>query len=120
MVTASVVLSTFTPAWSAYVGLLFIWVVMRWPTGLSGMTPRDVLARANGWGLATAIGIIFLIGMTYHWVTEVGAGMPPELALLGLRVDVSQAAHWWLAACVTAVSIWVLSAQSQSREGVKT
>ena len=118
MVTASVVLSTFTPAWSAYVGLLFIWVVMRWPTGLSGMTPRDVLARANGWGLATAIGTIFLIEMTYHWVTAVAAGMPATLDILMVSVNVSQASHWSLAIAFTAVAYWLASrGRTASREG---
>ena len=121
MVAAMVILSTYTPAWLLYVGLLFVWVVMRVPGGLSGMQWWAGLRwRSLPAFAGLVLGAIVLIEMTYHWVTEVGAGMPPELALLGLRVDVSQAAHWWLAACVTAVSIWVLSAQSQSREGVKT
>jgi hypothetical protein len=91
------------------------------PGGLSGMQWWAGLRWRSLPAFAGLVfGAIVLIEMTYHWVTEVGAGMPPDLALLGLRVDVSQAAHWWLAVCVTAVSIWVLSAQSQCREGVKT
>ena len=120
MVAAMVVLSTYTPAWLLYVGLLFVWVVMRVPGGISGLQWREDLRWRSLPAVAgLVLGVTVLIEMTYHWVTEVGAGMSPELVLLGLRVDVSQAAHWWLAACVAVVSIWVLTAQSQRGKGLQ-
>ena len=120
MVAAMVVLSTYTPAWLLYVGLLFVWVVMRVPGGISGLQWREDLRWRSLPAVAGLVfGVTVLIEMTYHWVTEVGAGMSPELVLLGLRVDVSQAAHWWLAACVAVVSIWVLTAQSQRGKGLQ-
>lgn len=114
MVAAMVVLSTYTPAWLLYTGLLFVWVVMRVPGGLSGLQWRHYIQwRTLPAMTGLLLGAIFLIEMTYHWVTEVGAGMPPLLTVLGIPLNVAQAAHWWLAGCTVAFCAWALGRQSR-------
>lgn len=123
MVLASVWLSSLTPAWLLYLGLLFMLVVIWAPQGLAGTlaalpralaqdglrdSARRAAARAGKLAGALALllaGAITLVEMLYHRL-HADAGAPP-LRLWGLALDVQAPAPWLGAAALAALGLWL-------------
>ncbi|WP_119157574.1 branched-chain amino acid ABC transporter permease [Caldimonas tepidiphila] len=106
MVLSSVLLSTWTPAWQLYLGLLFLAMVMWAPGGIAGLAAAALrLAARGGWrplapaGLAlaaaalpAALGAAALVEMIYHLQLESALG--PRLAFLGVTLDTGRPSAW--------------------------
>ncbi len=120
LVFSTVLLSEWTPAWQLYLGLCFLFMVMRAPQGLAGLlaqaaqrcraVPLSVwlpaaLARAAA-ALLALLGAGALVELVYqlqlHSVT--GGG----LDYLGLQLDTGSATDWLLAAASLLVGLALL------------
>lgn len=111
-VISSALLSEWTPAWPLYLGLLFLFMVMRAPQGLAGLIAQGwtlvrgrspalwlpgALARAGAGALAL-LGGCALVELLYR--LELEAVIGGEFRYLGLRLDSASPASWLGAAAV--------------------
>jgi branched-chain amino acid transport system permease protein len=131
MVLCLSLLSTYTPAWMLYVGVLFMGVVMFVPGGLSeGLLQRcQSLRRSVAWHrwwvgclrlwAATCVmtGMIVLIEMTYHLPQLSVLG--PQLTRMGWVLDVQDISPWWVSASMvlmgTGLHLWLRPPQDAQR-----
>lgn len=103
MVLALVWLSSLTPAWLLYMGLVFMVVVMAAPDGIAGWVARAWRARAFSWrgvgqlmaGGVMAMGLVLAVEMAYH--RQLSATLGNELVRGPLRLDTASAAPWLVA-----------------------
>lgn len=111
-VVSSALLSEWTPAWPLYLGLLFLFMVMRAPQGLAGLIAQGwvlvrgrspalwlpgALARAGAGALAL-LGGCALVELLYR--LELEAVIGGEFRYFGLRLDSASPASWLGAAAV--------------------
>jgi branched-chain amino acid transport system permease protein len=111
-VISSALLSEWTPAWPLYLGLLFLFMVMRAPQGLAGLIAQGwalvrgrspalwlpgALARAGAGALAL-LGGCALVELLYR--LELEAVIGGEFRYFGLRLDSASPASWLGAAAV--------------------
>ena len=112
MVLCLSLLSTYTPAWMLYVGLLFMGVVMFVPGGLSEWLRQRTQSqkmtlpwhrwRVGCLRLLAAVcvmsGMVVLIEMAYH-LSQLSV-LGPQLSRLGWVWDVRDMTPWWVSACL--------------------
>ncbi len=97
MVLATVVMSSWTPAWLLYMGLAFVLVLLLMPGGIAGgwrAMARAALERPLG-ALALALGVLSagaLLEMAYQ--LRLASTLGPEVGFLGLRLDAHAIGHW--------------------------
>jgi branched-chain amino acid transport system permease protein len=131
MVLCLSLLSTYTPAWMLYVGVLFMGVVMFVPGGLSeGLRQRcQSLSRSVSWhhcwvgglrllaAVCVMAGMGVLIEMAYHLPQLSVLG--PQLTRMGWVLDVQDMLHWWFSACMvlmgTVLHLWLRHPQDAQR-----
>jgi len=118
----TVMVSTVTKAWPAYLGLFFVLVVKFAPGGLAGLIvsgwqrSRDPSWRARWpWllpvvaaGLLATAACIALIEMTYRRTLDAEAGA--VLRLFGVSLDTSSPVQWLLLAAVAIGGGWAARA----------
>ncbi len=121
MVVSFVWLSSLTPAWLLYVGLVFVLMVMYAPGGVAALGGSAWQAlRRGAWhrlwprwlavaaaGLIALGGLVALVEMAYHWQQRDVWG--PALAFLGGSLDVQNPTHWLLAAMVLLIGLGLLA-----------
>ena len=105
-VISSALLSEWTPAWPLYLGLLFLFMVMRAPQGLAGLIAQGwtlvrgrspalwlpgALARAGAAALAL-LGGCALVELLYR--LELAAVIGGEFRYFGLNLDSASPASW--------------------------
>ncbi|MEN9904651.1 MAG: hypothetical protein RLZZ555_1216 [Pseudomonadota bacterium] len=127
LVFSTVLLSEWTPAWQLYLGLCFLFMVMRAPQGLAGLLLQAVerfravplssrlpaaLARTAAVLLAL-LGAGALVELVYQLQLHSVSG--GRLVYLGLQLDTGSAADWLLAA-VSLLAGLVLQRRLRSRE----
>ncbi len=122
MVLSFVLLSSLTPAWLLYVGLVFVLMVMYAPGGVAGLGVSAWQAVRQGrwrqrWRIGVAMilaaltalgGLVALVEMAYRWQQQDVLG--PTLPFFGGTLQVQHPAHWLLAAGVM-LSGWGLLAR---------
>ena len=95
-----------TKAWLFYLGLLFLIMVLYAPGGFASLILMHIpvmkerlmnrlwlpYAGALVTGLVLLAGLVSVVEITYHYSLE--AATAPEMALFGIRFDVTQAAPW--------------------------
>ncbi len=120
MVLATVLLSSWTPAWLLYMGLAFVLVLLLMPGGIAGgwmpmvraglAWPLGVLALALG-GVAAAA----LLEMAYQ--LRLASTLGPQVDFLGLRLDAHAIGHWSAALALLAlgIALGLLSRRSPAR-----
>jgi branched-chain amino acid transport system permease protein len=131
MVLCLSLLSTYTPAWMLYVGVLFMGVVMFVPGGLSQglLQQARSLRRSVAWhrwwvgclrllaAVCVMAGMVVLIEMAYHLPQLSVLG--PELTRMGWVLDVQDISPWWVSACMvlmgTGLHLWLRPAQDAQR-----
>jgi len=131
MVLCLSLLSTYTPAWMLYVGVLFMGVVMFVPGGLSeGLRQQgQCLGRSVAWrrwwvgclrllaAVCVMAGMGVLIEMAYHLPQLSVLG--PQLTRMGWVLDVQDMLHWWFSACMvlmgTVLHLWLRHPQDAQR-----
>lgn len=97
MVMATVVLSSWTPAWLLYMGLAFVMVLLMAPGGLAqGLPAMGRTMRLHPLGavcLALAAAAAGgLVEMAYQ--LRLASTLGPEVGYLGLVLDAHAASHW--------------------------
>jgi branched-chain amino acid transport system permease protein len=111
MVLALVLLSELTPAWQLYLGLVFTFMVMFAPGGISSLIMMNLrvasfgkLRPLLGWYLLLALaaavclaGAGAMIEMVYH--LQVNQALGPQMKYLGLTIN-GQTFGSWFGACV--------------------
>jgi branched-chain amino acid transport system permease protein len=123
MVVAFVLLSELTRAWLLYLGLLFLFMVMYAPGGISSLIMMNLRLAAFGklrrvWTAYLALGGAALVGllgasamieMVYH--LQLSASLGPELKFLGVTLDAKGLESWFGAGLVllTGVALFELS-----------
>lgn len=116
MVLGTVVLSSWTPAWLLYLGLLFIMVLWWLPGGLMPGLHGALQAcwrapvNAAAWVLF-ALGLGALVEMTYQW--RLAPMMGAQLNYLGLVLDTGQPWHWLAGAALMSTALLILRSQRQ-------
>ncbi len=122
MVLALVLLSELTPAWQLYLGLIFTFMVMYAPGGISSLIMMNLrvasfgkLRPLLGWylALAAAAALVFagagaMIEMVYH--LQINQALGPTLKFLGLTLDAQGVGSWVGAAAVLAAGVLVFEA----------
>ena len=117
MVLALVLLSELTQAWLLYLGLVFLFMVMYAPGGISSLVMMNLrvasfgkLGRLTGVYLAFAVltalivaGAGAMIEMVYH--LQLNEALGPQLKFMGIGLHAKSAASWIGAAAVLAVGI---------------
>ena len=120
MVLATVLLSSWTPAWLLYMGLAFVLVLLLMPGGIAGgwmPMVRAGLARPLG-ALALALGGVAaaaLLEMAYQ--LRLASTLGPQVDFLGLRLDAHAIGHWSAALALLAlgIALGLLSRRSPAR-----
>ena len=117
MILALVLLSELTQAWLLYLGLMFTFMVMYAPGGISSLIMMnlrvasfgklrplllDYLALAVS-GLAALAGSAAMIEMLYH--LQLNEALGPQLKFLGLTLDAKGTGSWVGAALVLLVGV---------------
>jgi branched-chain amino acid transport system permease protein len=119
MVLALVLLSELTPAWQLYLGLIFTFMVMYAPGGISSLIMMNLrvasfgkLRPLLGWyvALAAAAVLVFagagaMIEMVYH--LQINQALGPQLKFMGVTLDAQGSASWVGAVLVLAVGMLV-------------
>ena len=114
LVLAFVLLSEFTKAWLLYLGLVFLFMVMFAPGGISSLIMMNLRLAAFGrlrhiWVAYIGLGLTALIGlsglaaiieMVYH--LQLNAAMGPEVRFAGFTLN-TDASHSWFG-CVLLVA----------------
>ena len=122
MVLALVLLSELTPAWQLYLGLIFTFMVMYAPGGISSLIMMNLrvasfgkLRPLLGWylALAAAAALVFagagaMIEMVYH--LQINQALGPTLKFLGLTLDAQGVGSRVGAAAVLAAGVLVFEA----------
>lgn len=112
MVLAFVLLSEFTKAWLLYLGLVFLFMVMYAPGGISSLVMLNLrvarfgkLKELTGSYLMLGATVLFvfvgagaMIEMVYH--LKLNRALGPELQFLGATLN-AQATSSWVAAAIT-------------------
>jgi branched-chain amino acid transport system permease protein len=107
MVLAFVMLSEFTKAWLLYLGLIFMFMVMYAPGGISSLIMMNLRLAAYGklrqiWVSYLALGVCALvllagagamIEMIYH--LQLGSAVGPELRFLGVPLHAASFNSWF-------------------------
>jgi branched-chain amino acid transport system permease protein len=107
MVLAFVLLSEFTKAWLLYLGLIFMFMVMYAPGGISSLIMMNLRLAANGklrqiWASYLALGVCALvllagagamIEMVYH--LQLGSAVGSQLRFLGVTLNASSFNSWF-------------------------
>ncbi len=127
LVFTTVQLSEWTPAWQLYLGLLFLFMVMRAPQGLAGLLVqgRDRLrsGRPSQWlpaalacaaALPSLLGAGALVELTYRLQLQSVSG--GAFRYLGLALDCTRLADW-LAAAALLLGGWGAGRFIASRNG---
>ena len=109
MVLSMSMLSTYTPAWMLYLGVLLMGVVLWVPGGLSAGLRRtwDAMAGAMGWRQAL---VRALLALAWAWMVAgfmVGVEMGYHLQQVSVRG--ADLVRWGLAWNVHALSAWTLA-----------
>ena len=127
LVFSTVLLSEWTPAWQLYLGLCFLFMVMRAPQGLAGLLLQAVercrsgapsswrpaaLARAAAAMLAL-LGAGALVELVYQLQLHSVSG--GGLVYLGLQLDTGSAADWLLALATLLAGLALLRRWRSSR-----
>lgn len=113
LVLAFVLLSEFTKAWLLYLGLVFLFMVMFAPGGISSLIMMNLRLAAFGrlrhiWVAYIGLGLTALLGLTgvaaivemvYH--LQLNAAMGPELRFAGFTLN-AELSHTWFG-CVMLV-----------------
>ena len=113
LVLAFVLLSEFTKAWLLYLGLVFLFMVMFAPGGISSLIMMDLRLAAFGrlrhiWVAYIGLGLTALLGlagvaaiveMVYH--LQLNDAMGPEVRFAGFTLN-TEASHSWFG-CVLLV-----------------
>jgi branched-chain amino acid transport system permease protein len=119
MVLALVLLSELTPAWQLYLGLIFTFMVMYAPGGISSLIMMNLrvasfgkLRPLLGWYLmlAAAAALVFagagaMIEMVYH--LQINQALGPKLKFLGITLDAQGSASWVGALVVLAAGVLI-------------
>ncbi len=119
MVLALVLLSELTPAWQLYLGLIFTFMVMYAPGGISSLIMMNLrvasfgkLRPLLGWYLALAAAAVLvfsgagaMIEMVYH--LQINQALGPQLKFMGVTLDAQSSASWVGAALVLAAGMLV-------------
>jgi branched-chain amino acid transport system permease protein len=119
MVLALVLLSELTPAWQLYLGLIFTFMVMYAPGGISSLIMMNLrvasfgkLRPLLGWYLmlAAAAALVFagagaMIEMVYH--LQINQALGPKLKFLGITLDAQGTASWVGAVVVLAAGVLI-------------
>ena len=117
MVLAFVLFSEFTKAWLLYLGLIFLFMVMYAPGGISSLVMMNMRVAAFGrlrrlWSSYLALAgtaLVMLAGagamieMVYH--LQLNAALGTQLHFLGARLDAGKLDSWFGAGFVTLVGI---------------
>jgi branched-chain amino acid transport system permease protein len=117
MVLALVLLSELTLAWLFYLGLIFLFMVMYAPGGISSLIMMNLRVAAFGklrplWASYLALGglaAVILVGagamieMVYHLQLNVALG--PKMTYMGIALDAKGLDSWFGAAMVLAIGI---------------
>jgi branched-chain amino acid transport system permease protein len=112
MVLAFVLLSEFTKAWLLYLGLVFLFMVMFAPGGISSLIMMNLRLASFGrlrqiWVAYVGLGITALLGlagtaamieMVYH--LQLNAAMGPELKFAGVTLNALSLSSWFGSAFV--------------------
>ena len=107
MVLAFVLLSEFTKAWLLYLGLIFMFMVMYAPGGISSLIMMNLRLAAYGklrqiWASYLALGVCALvllagagamIEMVYH--LQLGSAVGSQLRFLGVTLNASSFNSWF-------------------------
>jgi branched-chain amino acid transport system permease protein len=113
LVLAYVLLSEFTKAWLLYLGLVFLFMVMFAPGGISSLIMMNLRLAAFGrlrhiWVAYVGLGVTALLGlagvaaiveMVYH--LQLDAAMGPEVRFAGFTLN-TELSHTWFG-CVMLV-----------------
>jgi len=113
LVLAFVLLSEFTKAWLLYLGLVFLFMVMFAPGGISSLIMMNLRLAAFGrlrhiWVAYIGLGLTALLGlagvaaiveMVYH--LQLNAAMGPEISFAGITLN-TESSHSWFG-CVLLV-----------------
>jgi len=119
MVLALVLLSELTPAWQLYLGLIFTFMVMYAPGGISSLIMMNLrvasfgkLRPLLGWYLALAAAAVLvfagagaMIEMVYH--LQINQALGPQLKFMGVTLDAQGSSSWVGAVLVLAVGMLV-------------
>jgi len=119
MVLALVLLSELTPAWQLYLGLIFTFMVMYAPGGISSLIMMNLrvasfgkLRPLLGWYLALAAAAVLvfagagaMIEMVYH--LQINQALGPQLKFMGVTLDAQGSASWVGAVLVLASGMLV-------------
>lgn len=117
MVLALVLLSELTQAWLLYLGLVFLFMVIYAPGGLSSLVMMNLRVAAFGklrrlLGSYAAFGVLGLvmlasagamIEMVYH--LQLNEALGPRLRFMGVGLDAKGAASWAAAAALLAAGV---------------
>jgi branched-chain amino acid transport system permease protein len=112
LVLALVLLSELTQAWLLYLGLVFTFMVMFAPGGISSLIMLNLRVAKFGKlapllghyaalavaGAAALIGLSAMIEMLYH--LQLNQALGPSLKFMGLRLDASSIGSWLAALAV--------------------
>lgn len=106
MVLAFVLLSELTKAWLLYLGLVFLFMVMYAPGGVSSLIMMNLRVAAFGFlrklwvsylalfvtGMVALLGAAAMIEMVYH--LQLNAAVGNELRFLGMTLDAKGINSW--------------------------
>jgi branched-chain amino acid transport system permease protein len=117
MVVALVLLSELTQAWLLYLGLVFVFMVMYAPGGISSLIMMNLRVAAfgklrpllasylalAGTAATMLVGAGAMLEMTYH--LQMNQALGSELSFMGARIDAKSLDSWFGAAFVLAVGV---------------
>lgn len=117
MVMALIWLSELSMAWLLYVGLIFLFMVMYAPGGISSLIMMNMRVASFGklkrlclpyltlalTAFATLMGAAAMIEMIYH--QQLNAAVGPELKFMGLVLNTTQSTPWLAAGVVFLIGL---------------
>jgi len=117
MVLALVLLSELTQAWLLYLGVVFTFMVMYAPGGISSLIMMNLRVAAfgklrpllgsylalAGTGLVVVAGSGAMIEMVYH--LQLNQALGPELSFMGVKLNAKSVDSWFGAAFLLAVGV---------------
>ena len=117
MVVGLVLLSELTQAWLLYLGLVFVFMVMYAPGGISSLIMMNLRVAAfgklrpllasylalAGTAATMLVGAGAMLEMTYH--LQMNQALGSELSYMGARIDAKSLDSWFGAALVLAVGV---------------